>query len=288
METMASAMLVAALLALVGSVVAGLLAAIVVAVRSPIPASGPAMAGPSGLGLASVGHTGVGLALVFLILALGARAVSVGHAPWSNMYEFNQAFAAAILGAYLALTRRHAVRQLAPLAAAVAAGLIAYSLTLPPTVRPLPPALQTPFFLTVHVGSAMLAYGIYAIAAAAAATELAQRRASGRLAWLPPVEVCRAAAHRAVLAGLPILTLAIVLGAVWANLAWRSYWNNDPKELAAAATWLIYLVYLHVVGRRDRWGGAAPWLLVAGFGAILFTYFAANLVIPGQHSYSGL
>jgi ABC-type transport system involved in cytochrome c biogenesis permease subunit len=101
-------------------------------------------------------------------------------------------------------------------------------------------------------------------------------------------EVSRAVAHRAVLLGLPVLTLAIVLGALWANLAWRSYWNNDPKELAAAATWLIYLGYLHLAGRRDRWGASAPWVLVLGFAAILFTYLAANLVIPGQHSYSGV
>jgi ABC-type transport system involved in cytochrome c biogenesis permease subunit len=148
--------------------------------------------------------------------------------------------------------------------------------------------LQTPLFLSVHVGAAMLAYGIYAIAGATALAELLQRWAGGRLTFLPPTEVSRAVAHRAVVIGLPILTLAILLGALWANLAWRSYWNNDPKELAAAATLLIYLGYLHLAGRHDRWGASAPWLLVLGFGAILFTYLAANLVIPGQHSYSGV
>ena len=286
---MESALLAAALMALLGGIVAGVLLAAVWTLRAPAIADGPAIAQtvvrPS---LPTVAHIGVLLGLAFLLAALVARAMRVGHAPWSNMYEFNQAFAAAGLLAYLALERRHPIRGLAPLAALIAAALIAYSLTLPDVVRPLPPALQTPFFLTVHVGSAMLAYGIYAIAGAAAVAELLQRGAGGRLAWLPPPEVSRAAAHRAVLVGLPVLTLAVVLGALWANLAWRSYWNNDPKELAAAATWLIYLGYLHLAGRRDRWGTAAPWLLVIGFGAILFTYLAANLVIPGQHSYSGV
>lgn len=286
---METALLVAALMALVGGTAVGLLAAAIGMVRTP------ATVGGLGLGAVvrpwsppSIAHAGVLLGLAFLLAALTIRAVAAGRAPWSNMYEFNQAFAAAGLLAYLALERRHSIRGLAPLAALVGSGLVAYSLTLPAEVRPLPPALQTPVFLTVHVGAAMLAYGIYAIAGTAAVAELLQRAADGRLAWLPPMEVSRAAAHRAVLLGLPVLTLAILLGALWANLAWRSYWNNDPKELAAAATWLIYLGYLHLAGRRDRWGTSAPWLLVLGFGAILFTYFAANLVIPGQHSYSGL
>ncbi len=286
---METALLAAALMALLGGTLTGVLVAVIGALRVPAAVNGPAI-GPAVVGRSrpSIAHAGVLLGLAFLLAALLVRALRVGHAPWSNMYEFNQAFAAAGLLAYLALERRLPIRGLAPLAALVAAALVAYSLTLPAIVRPLPPALQTPFFLSVHVGAAMLAYGIYAIAGVAALAELAQRARSGRLAWLPPVEISRAAAHRAVLFGLPVLTLAILLGALWANLAWRSYWNNDPKELAAAATLLIYLGYLHLAGRHDRWGAFAPWLIVLGFGAILFTYLAANLIIPGQHSYSGV
>lgn len=286
---MESALLAATLMALLGGTLAGVLAGVIGTLRVPAtavgPAGSPAVMRPS---LPTLAHTGVLVGLAFLVGALVLRAVRVGHAPWSNMYEFNQAFAAAGLLAYLALERRYPIRGLAPLMAVVAAAFVAYSLSLPATVPPLPPALQTPLFLTVHVGSAMLAYGIYAIAGTAAIAELLQRGAKGRLRWLPVAEVSRAVAHRAVLLGLPVLTLAIVLGALWANLAWRSYWNNDPKELAAAATWLIYLGYLHLAGRRDRWGASAPWMLVLGFGAILFTYLVANLVIPGQHSYSGV
>ncbi len=80
--------------------------------------------------------------------------------------------------------------------------------------------------------------------------------------------------------------VAIVLGSIWANLAWRSYWSNDPKELAAAATWLVFGAYLHVAGRRDRWAALAPWLIVLGFAGVLFTYIGASLFIVGEHSYA--
>ena len=288
MLTVAPAMVVAAILALALSAA---LASVGAARRALAggPTTSPAGAGePAKSRSSATAHVAMVLALVFVLAALLARMLATGHAPWSNMYEFNQAFAGAILGAYLGLVRRSPIDALSPVVAVVAAALLIHALTLPDSARPLPPALQMPFFLTVHVGSAMLAYGIYTVAAAAAGAEIVQGRLGDRLAWLPSAAACRASAHRAVILGLPILTLAIVLGAAWANIAWRSYWNNDPKELAAAATWFIYAGYLHVAGRRDRWGGSAPWLLVLGFGGILFTYFAANLVIPGQHSYSGL
>ena len=80
--------------------------------------------------------------------------------------------------------------------------------------------------------------------------------------------------------------VAIALGSVWANLAWRSYWSNDPKELAAASTWLVFGAYLHVAGRRDQWQRSAPWLIVLGFAGVLFTYIGAGLFFVGEHSYA--
>ena len=80
----------------------------------------------------------------------------------------------------------------------------------------------------------------------------------------------------------PLLTIMIVLGAIWADIAWGSYWSWDPKETAALVTGLVYL-HARVVG---SWRGRrAAWLLVLGFAAVLFTYFG-NLFFGGLHSYA--
>jgi cytochrome c-type biogenesis protein CcsB len=268
--TIATALLVAALIALLGAAV--------------IAAAG-ALAGRSGA--SAVGHGALLLAGAFLLAALTLRGVIAGRAPWSNLHETAITFAFGVTAVYAGLERRLAIRSLAPAVALVGAGLVWLALAQPDEVRPLVPALQAPLLLTVHVGSAMLAYAVGAVAFAGAVAELVQLRAGDRLSSLPSAAVSRAAAYRAVLVGFPVLTAAIVLGAVWANLAWRSYWNNDPKELAAAATWLVYGGYLHVAGRRDRWGRLAPWLLILGFAAVLFTYLGAGLVFVGEHSYAG-
>jgi ABC-type transport system involved in cytochrome c biogenesis permease subunit len=162
---------------------------------------------------------------------------------------------------------------------------VAFALGRDAALDPLVPALQQPLLLTVHVGSAVLAYAISGVAFLAAAAEIGQTRARDRIPLLPPAAIARAVGHRAVLLAFPILTIAIALGSVWANLAWRSYWSNDPKELAAAATWLVFGAYLHVAGRRDRWERLAPWLIVLGFAGVLFTYIGAGLFFVGEHSY---
>lgn len=296
MTNLISALLIAALASLLATAAAGLGAVLLGSMRpttatataGDAPAS-PDASAPSGDGAAILLRaSGVGLTAAFVLLAVALvlRAVVVGHAPWSNLHEFSVAFAAALLGTHLVLARSQPIASLAPLTALLGAGLVAFALSLDDRVDPLVPALQQPLLLTVHVGTAALAYAVSGVAFVAAAAEIGQRASGHALKALPSAAALRAVAHRSVLVAFPILTVAIVLGSVWANLAWRAYWSNDPKELAAAATWLVFGAYLHVAGRRDRWQRLAPWLILLGFAGVLFTYIGAGLFFVGEHSYA--
>jgi ABC-type transport system involved in cytochrome c biogenesis permease subunit len=278
-------LVLAALVVLVASGALGLLA---LGLRAMVPATtGPLLSGTATdrSAVARSARAGLWVALALLVLALLARGAVTGHAPWSNLHEFSLAFAAALLATFLLLARSNPIGGLAPLASLLAAGLVVFALGLDDRVDPLVPALQQPLLLTIHVGSAVIAYAVAAVAALAAVGEIVQRASGDAIRGLPSAEVARAVGHRAVLVGFPILTLAIVLGSVWANLAWRSYWSNDPKELAAAATWLVFGAYLHVASRRDRWATLAPWLILLGGLGVVFTYIGAGLFIIGEHSY---
>jgi cytochrome c-type biogenesis protein CcsB len=279
-------LLVTALALLLVTGTAGI-AVMLLGVRAPVSlvADGPPLDGPDRpVGRSLIGWA-LGAAAALLAAALVLRTIAIGHAPWSNLHEFSIAFAAGLLLVHLSLARSHPIAGFGPLVALLAAGLVAFGLSRDDTIQPLVPALQQPLLLTVHVGAAVAAYAVAGVAFIAALGELAQRAAGDRIALLPPADAARVVTHRAVLIGFPILTLAIALGSVWANLAWRSYWSNDPKELAAAATWLVFGAYLHVAGRRDRLATLAPWLVVLGFVGVLFTYIGAGLFIVGEHSY---
>jgi ABC-type transport system involved in cytochrome c biogenesis permease subunit len=287
MSTLIPILIVGALASLVTAAAAGIGAALASPVTATVPADGgPVDAAPERLTLLHrVAIAGLLGGLVLLLVSLLARAIIVGHAPWSNLHEFSLAFAAALLATYLILLRSHPIAALAPLVAILAAGIIVFALQFDDRVDPLVPALQQPVLLTIHVGTAALAYAVSGVAFLAAVAEIAQTSAGDRIGGLPTAAVSRAVGHRAVLIAFPILTVAIALGSVWANLAWRSYWSNDPKELAAAATWLVFGAYLHVASRRDRWQRLAPWLIVLGFAGVLFTYIGAGIFLVGEHSY---
>jgi hypothetical protein len=197
-----SALLTAAMLTLLASALLGLVAAVArgsgrprLATQPPVAEAGeetPAVGAAGGrVSLEATQMAGLWLATGFLVVALLGRTVAVGHAPWSNLHEFSQAFAAGVVVTFLLLARRHPIAGLAPLVALVAAALIGLALSLPARIDPLVPALQQPVLLTLHVGSAMVAYAITAVAFVAAVGEIVQRRAPPPRGARPPVRPFR-------------------------------------------------------------------------------------------------
>ena len=49
----------------------------------------------------------------------------------------------------------------------------------------------------------------------------------------------------------------------------------------------VYVVYLHARNQRGWRGTPSTLILIAGFGATLFTFFG-NYFLGGLHTYSGL
>ena len=224
------------------------------------------------------------LSFIFLLASMTFRAIYTGHGPFANMYEFSIAFATGVIGVYLFFERRYHQRILGLIALPIALAMLLYAVTIPSTADPLVPALQNNLLLTVHVAVAIVAYGTFSVSFAAAVLYLLQSHGVPRL---PKAELLDEIGYRGVVIGFPFMTLVVVLGAVWADVAWGSYWSWDPKETASLVTWLIYGAYLHARVVRGWRGNRAAWLLVLGFGATLFTYFG-NLFFTGLHSYAGV
>ena len=225
-------------------------------------------------------------AFALLVGSLVLRGIEVGRGPYGNLYEFSTAFGASILGGYLFLATRYPIRQIGFIPVGVALALLLYASSLPSEIEPLVPALQNAPLLTIHVGMAVISYGIFATSFAAGVGYLVQGT-TDRVSWLPSHKTLDEVAYRSVIIGFPIFATMIVLGSWWASIAWSRYWGWDPKETAALVTWLVYAVYLHARNQR-RWAGRpAALLLVIGFGMVLVTY-SGSLWFTGLHAYSGL
>jgi cytochrome c-type biogenesis protein CcsB len=105
------------------------------------------------------------------------------------------------------------------------------------------------------------------------------------LAGLPTLARLDMMNYRIVAVGLPLLTIGIMTGAMWANEAWGAYWQWDPKETAALVSWIVYAAYMHLHTRNAWRGERSAWVNVFGFATIIFCYLGVNIWISGLHSY---
>nr|UKQ57969.1 cytochrome c heme attachment protein [Silene stewartiana] len=91
--------------------------------------------------------------------------------------------------------------------------------------------------------------------------------------------------YRVISLGFILLTIGILSGAVWANEAWGSYWNWDPKETWAFITWIVFAIYLHIRTNKNFQGANSAIIAFIGFLIIWICYFGVNLLGIGLHSY---
>lgn len=103
---------------------------------------------------------------------------------------------------------------------------------------------------------------------------------------LPDADALDRITYKTICIAFPLLTLMIAAGAYWANRAWGSYWNWDPKETWAAITWLVYAGYLHMRITRGWRGRRAAYFAILGFAVVMFTFFGVTYLLPGLHAYA--
>jgi cytochrome c-type biogenesis protein CcsB len=162
---------------------------------------------------------------------------------------------------------------------------------------PLVPALHS-YWLVIHVMAAVVASGAFAVGAIASALFLVKDRAlrKGSLApgsyldRLPELSVLDRVAYRLHAFGFPVWTFAaLIAGPIWAEYAWGSYWNWDPKEVWAFITWVVYAAYLHARATAGWRGKAAAVIALIGFASLLFNFVGINFFFGSSslHSYAG-
>ena len=145
-------------------------------------------------------------------------------------------------------------------------------------------------WLAVHIGSIILGYtGLFLTFVAAVMyliqeKELKSRIPRGFYYRLPSLELCDELYYRSLLFGLPLLTIGILTGFIWASRTWKGPWEFDPKILASLLTWLIYLVLFSTRVSGAWRGRRAAYVAIFGFATIMATFLGVSL-LSGPHGY---
>lgn len=229
----------------------------------------------------SLSHT-VFLAALFTLLTLvmGMRWWVSGHVPLSNDYEtlLSMAWVSSLIG--IICMRRYAIlKALAPVLTSLCLFFTAYTVS-SPLITALMPVLQTPL-LFVHVVFVVISYSLFAIIFLISAYGLFLRSRGKVSESLHLVSI----SYRLLWPAVGALVMGILIGSVWAKIAWGSYWMWDPKETWALITLIIYMIPLYRPFRNFFPHWHQLYLLIA-FLAVLMTYFGVNYFMPGMHSYA--
>lgn len=202
-----------------------------------------------------------------------------GHIPLSNGPE------TMMFMAFVALAGACACRSLtlrgALMIVAAMAMFVASMSGRTPRIGAIMPVLSSPL-LSVHVMVVMIAYVLFLLIAILSAVALLSRSEERR---------CQLSVlNRIILTpAVCLLGAGIFIGAVWANQTWGRYWGWDPKETCALAMWIVYALPAHwsnrylAFFRNDR---VLHIYLLLALLSVIFTYFGANYLLGGLHSYA--
>lgn len=223
------------------------------------------------------------LGLVALSVGLVLRGNESGHWPLTNTYEFSLVFVWGIVFVYLLLERAMGTREGGAFALPIAFLLYTYArFAIPDSAQapqPLLPALRS-LWLQLHVGTAAIAYGAFAVACGGGVMYLAGEFTSRRIetgnASLFSLPLSDRFTYWAVAFGYPFMSLSIITGAIWAQVAWGRYWGWDIKETWALITWLIYTLFLHLRAIRSWRGRPVAVVSIIGFAVVPFTFLGVG------------
>ena len=210
--------------------------------------------------------------------------------PIFSLYQWLVCFTWLMVGLFLVIQRRRPYAQigsfLVPIVAVLWIGsqFVAHNLGAP-----------APSFLVgwlgLHIILATASYAVFLLAAIFGIMYMEKERElkkkKVRLFYyrLPPLEEMDLVLSRLIMLGVPLLTVAMLLGAQTAKIVWGSYWTWTAKETWSFMTWVVYLVYLGL-----RWGAgwrghrAAIYAMVA-FLLVLFNFIGVNLLFGGSSGY---
>jgi cytochrome c-type biogenesis protein CcsB len=255
---------------------------------------------PPGRRAGNIAMSVMWLGTILLGLGVLLRGLSVGRAPWGNMYEFSITGAFGIALVFLLLSLKRDLRWLGIFVVIPVLLTLGAAVTFLYTdAAQLVPALRN-YWLIIHVSAAVICGGAFCVAAAVTllflVADSGERRALAgkpyRLNWLatrlPESTKLDAMAYRITAFMFPLWTFTIVAGAIWAENAWGRYWGWDPKETWAFITWVAYAAYLHARATAGWKGRKAAVIGLVAFGCFLFNYFGVNILITGLHSYAGV
>lgn len=222
---------------------------------------------------------------LFHLTGYALRGYVSGRLPLGNGYETMEFAALIVLLCASLLQRRFSFLRAFGFLLSGFILLVAYLGEMNPQLTSLVPVLSSAW-LSWHVSVIMISYALYGLVCLNAMFALCLLRRRDALS-LRRVRQLTLLSRMLLYPATFLLGAGIMLGSVWANVAWGSWWSWDPKEVWALAAFIVYGISFH--------RGALPCFrrpavfhayMIFAFCVVLMTYFGVNYLLGGLHSYA--
>jgi len=220
----------------------------------------------------------IGLAALLTHIVL--RAIQLGRAPVANLSEASVFLALLLAFAYLLAIVKFRFPAVEVALLLLILCFLGLSFVVPPDPGGVSASVTSRWFV-FHVVVASL--GLTALFAACIVSVLylttersLKRKRPGRvLQNAPSLVACDRTAHRVLIFGFPLLTIAILTGGLWARETIE--FSIGPKEMWAVVAWTVYaaLLLARLVGGVT--GRKAAILAIAGAAAALVAFLGIRL-----------
>ncbi|HKO96349.1 MAG TPA: cytochrome c biogenesis protein CcsA [Pyrinomonadaceae bacterium] len=243
--------------------------------------------------LLRVSEWAMGIGFVLHTAALIADWVIYAHYPLFHLRETLSFLAWTLVASYALVLYRYKARPLASFTLPLVSILIFIAIITRSEPSAEATSMSTTWLFPVHTTLVLFAYAAFFVVFVASIMYLLQERELKLKTFsriyhrLPSLTTVNEIATSAAAIGLTLLTVGIATGMLWSSSRDGLIWHNDPKEIFAALTWLLYLSLI-LYRSTARWHGRmAAWMGVAGFGLVLCTFFGARL-LGGYHVFGAL
>jgi len=226
-------------------------------------------------------------------LNLGQQYYTLGAVPVLSFKAALSFFSWTIIGAYLIFHIRFKLMVLGSFIVPFAAFLMINSSSIPGIAVTVKPGFRS-LWLTVHVSTIFVGNGIFVMTFMAAVMYLIleyhikKKRFGPFYARLPSLQTLDLINHYTLMYGFPFLTIGMISGSIYAQLALGRYWQWDPKEVWSLITWLLYAVLLHERLAAGWRGRRSALMSIVCFAFLIFTFIGASLWLSDYHSFQNL
>ena len=212
--------------------------------------------------------------------------INTGTPPFSNMYHVLMTMGIFIPLLYIVIWLKDKERKAHIFFTAAAivglVGALVISLKNPDAMtKELPPSLKSVWFIP-HVSAYVISYSLmgaaFLMTAVGLIVGLWNKSSAEKLLNL---------SFKTVRLSFPFMTFGLLIGAVWADEIWGTYWSWDIKESWSLITWGLYLVYFHC-RLNSSWRKYASLIQIIAFAALIFTFILVNFLpkTGSLHTYS--